>query len=84
MTSKTPGAQKRSGGFVSGQKNRCLVSNAPVDHSLGGLTAAGAHITELLLLKGHAAAGKSGLFLHLHLAGQIAAPHGLDVAGVGF
>ena len=79
MTSKTPGAFFCSGGFVSGQKGKYLVSNAPVDHGLGGLAAAGAHIAELLLLKGHATAGKSGLFLHLHLTGQIAAPHGLDV-----
>gem|GEM_PF-2245686 len=59
------------------------VCYAPVDHGLGGLAAAGAHIAEVLLCKGHAAAGQSSLLFHLHLAGQVSAPHGLDVAGVG-
>ena len=36
----------------------------------------------MFLLKRHAAAGQADFFLHLHLAGKVAAPHGLDVAGV--
>ena len=62
---------------------KILVGHAPVDHGLGGLAAAGADIAQVLLLEGHAAAGQADFFLHLHLAGQVAAPHGLDVAGVG-
>ena len=34
----------------------------------------------MLLLKGHAAAGKAGLFLHHVLAGLVAAPHRFDIA----
>ena len=36
----------------------------------------------MLLLKRDAAAGHTGLFLHLELAGEVAAPHGLDEAAV--
>ena len=64
------------------QQTENLVRHAPVDHGLGGLAAAGAHIAQVLLLKGHAAAGQTDFFLHLHFAGKVAAPHGLDVAGV--
>ena len=59
------------------------VGHAPIDHGLGGLAAAGADIAQVLLREGHAAAGQTCFFLHLHLAGQVAAPHGLDIAGVG-
>ena len=40
-----------------------------------------ADIAQMFLLEGHAAAGEAGLFLHGFLAGQIAAPHGLDETG---
>ena len=49
---------------------------------LGGLAADRADIADVLLLIGHAAGGESGLFLDLHLAFQIAAPHGLNEAAL--
>ena len=59
------------------------IGYAPVDHGLGGFAADGADVADLLLLKGHAAAGQARFFLHLQLAVEVAAPHGLDVAGIG-
>ena len=53
---------------------------APHHHGLRGLAAAGAYVGKMLLRERHAPAGKPRLFLHHFLAGQIAAPHGLDVA----
>ena len=56
-----------------------LVGHAPVDHLAGGLAAAGADIAEVLLLKGHAAAGPVSYThldvykrqpLHPHLVGS--------------
>ena len=58
------------------------VGHAPVDHVLGGLAAAGADVTEMLLLKGDAAGGHACLLLHIQLALEVAAPHGLDEAAV--
>ncbi len=37
--------------------------------------------SEMLLLKGYAAAGDAGLLFQLHLTLQVAAPHGFDKAG---
>ena len=63
---------------------KILVGHTPVDHGLGGLAAAGADIAQVLLLKGHAAAGQASFLFHLHLAGEVTAPHGLDAyVGVG-
>ena len=59
-----------------------LVSDAPVDHVLGGLAAAHAGIGHLLLNQRHATGGHARLFLHLQLAVQLAAPHGLDEAAL--
>ena len=49
---------------------------------LGGLAAAGADVAEMLLPEGDAAGGHAGFFLHVQLALEIAAPHGLDEAAV--
>ena len=65
------------------QASSDLICYAPVDHVLGGLAAAGTGICQVLLLKGDAAGGHAGLFLHVKLALEIAAPHGLDEAAVG-
>ena len=64
-------------------RGRGLVGHAPVDHVLGGLAAADADVVHLLLLQGHAAGGDTGLLLHLQLAVQLAAPHGLGKAALG-
>ena len=56
---------------------------APVDHVLGGLAAADAHVGELLFLEGDAPGlNAAGLLLDLVLAGAVAALHGFDKAGV--
>jgi len=44
---------------------------------LGGAAAADAGGTEVFLLQRHAAAGNANLILHLELASEVAAPHGL-------
>lgn len=72
-------ALPKSGGFCP----EGLVGLAPDHHGLGGPAAAGAHIAQVLLRKGHAPAGKPGLGFHLFLTGHIAAPHGLDKAALG-
>ena len=59
-----------------------LVSDTPVDHFFGGAAADGAGVGQVLLGEGDAAGGHAGLFLHLQLAVQLAAPHGLDEAAV--
>ena len=59
-----------------------LVRYAPDDHLLGGLAADRADIAQVLLGKGHAAAGQASVGLHGLLTGEVAAPHRLDKAGV--
>ena len=49
---------------------------------LRGFAAAGADIIKMLLLEGNAAGGHAGLFFHVQLALEIAAPHGLDEAAL--
>ena len=50
----------------------------------GGLSAAGAGVSQILLFKGDAAGGHAGLLFHLLLTGQISAPHGLDETAMLF
>ena len=61
-----------------------LICNAPNDHLVGLFAADGAYVADMLLLKGHAARRHTGHFLDLLLAGEVAAPHGLDVARFDF
>ena len=59
-----------------------LVRDAPDNHLVCRLAADRTGICDVLLLERHAAARHTGLFLDLLLAGEVAAPHGLDKAGV--
>ena len=51
---------------------------------LCGLSAAGTDVVEAFLIKGDAAGGHAGLFLHCQLTFEASAPHGLDKAAVLF
>ena len=53
---------------------------APVHHLLRRLSAADAGLAQVLLLEGHAAGCRRGVFLDLVLAGLVAAPHGFHEA----
>ena len=55
-----------------------LIRLAPIDHVLGGLAAAHAHVAELFLLEGDAARTDARLLLDRILARFLAAPHGFD------
>ena len=50
---------------------------------LGGFSAAGAGVAQVLLLKGDAPGGDASLLLHADLTGLVAAPHGLGKAAPG-
>ena len=47
-------------------------------------SATGTGLTQVLLLKGDASGGHTGLFLHVELALKVAAPHGLNKSSVLF
>ena len=57
------------GGTICG-----LIGENGAGKSLSLIHISGAHIAQVLLLKGHAAAGQTDFFLHLHFAGKVAAP----------